>query len=115
MIKRIQPGQRYSAAVIHGNVAYLAGIVADDDSQDVVGQTRQVLQSIDALLATLGTDKRGILKAEIFLHDIARDYDGMNQAWEEWMDKDHLPARATVQAALSTPEELVEIVITAAV
>lgn len=115
MIQRIEPGQRYSAAVIHGNVAYLAGIVADDDTQDVLGQTRQVLKSIDALLAKLGSDKRRILKAEIFLRDIEKDYDGMNQAWEEWADKQQLPARATVQAALSTPQELVEIVITAAV
>ena len=45
------------------------------------------------------------------------DYDGMNEAWDEWVKdiKGHAPPRATVQSPLAGSEFLVEIVVTAAV
>ena len=51
MINRLESGPRMSQAVAHGNTVYLAGQVADDPSMDVAGQTRQILASIDKLLA----------------------------------------------------------------
>ena len=113
MIKRIQVGPRMSQAVVHGQIVYLAGQVADDPKADVTTQTRQVLASIDRLLAAAGTDKRQILRANIFLKDIGRFAD-MNKVWDGWVAQGHTPARATVQSALATPDYQVEIVITAA-
>ena len=55
-----------------------------------------------------GTDKRHLLTVQIFLADMA-DFAGMNQAWDEWLDPAHKPARATVQAALADPSWRVEI------
>jgi enamine deaminase RidA (YjgF/YER057c/UK114 family) len=98
---------------VHNGVAYLAGQIAEDASQDIGGQTRQVLGAIDALLARAGSDKSKILRAEIFLADLA-DFAGMNAVWEAWVVPGHTPARATVQASLAKPEWKVEIVITAA-
>lgn len=43
-----------------------------------------------------------------------REFAEMNRAWDEWLDKDHMPVRATVQAALAAPELSVEIQVTAA-
>jgi enamine deaminase RidA (YjgF/YER057c/UK114 family) len=114
MIQRYEVGPRMSELAVHNGVAYLAGQVAEDASQDVAGQTRQVLDAIDALLAQAGTDKTRILRAQIFLADIA-DFAGMNQAWDAWVVAGHTPPRATVQAALAKPEWKVEIVVTAAV
>jgi enamine deaminase RidA (YjgF/YER057c/UK114 family) len=57
MIKRLETGPRMSQAVVHGNTVYLAGQVADDPSVDVAGQTRQILASIDKLLAAAGSDR----------------------------------------------------------
>ena len=54
-IKRIQVGPRMSQAVVHGDKVYLAGLVADDTSQSVAGQTRQILDKIDALLKQAGS------------------------------------------------------------
>ena len=48
-IKRIQTGPRMSQAVIHNKTVYLAGQVAPGAS--VAIQTREILASIDALLA----------------------------------------------------------------
>ena len=114
MIQRFETGPRMSEMTVHNGVAYLAGQVPEDVSQDIVGQTRQVLEAIDALLAQAGTDKTRILRAQIFLADIA-DFAGMNQAWDAWVVAGHTPPRATVQASLAKPEWKVEIVVTAAV
>jgi len=113
MIQRYEVGPRMSELAVHNGVAYLAGQIPEDTSQDIAGQTRQVLEAIDALLAQAGTDKSRILRAEIFLADIA-DFAGMNQAWDAWVVPGHTPPRATVQAALARPEWRVEIVVTAA-
>lgn len=112
-IQRFHVGPRMSEAAVHGGVVYLAGQVADDDSQDITGQTRQVLAAIDRLLAEAGSDKRRILRAQIFLADLA-DFDAMNAVWEAWVVPGHTPPRATVQAALAKPGWKVEIVVTAA-
>jgi enamine deaminase RidA (YjgF/YER057c/UK114 family) len=113
-IQRFDVGPRMCEMSVHNGVAYLAGQVAADGSQDIGGQTRQVLAAIDALLGRAGSDKSKILRAQIFLADLA-DFAGMNSVWESWVVPGHTPARATVQAALAKPEWKVEIVVTAAV
>ena len=114
MIQRFDVGPRMSELAVHNGVAYLAGQVPEDTSLDIVGQTSQVLEAIDALLAQAGTDKTRILRAQIYLADIA-DFAGMNQAWDAWVAAGHTPPRATVQAPLANPAWKVEIVVTAAV
>ena len=98
-IRRLQPEARLAGAVVHGKTVYLAGQVADDTSLDAEGQTVDILRQIDALLAEAGTDKSRLLSVQIFIADLA-DFDAMNRAWDAWVDRDNLPARATVQAAL---------------
>ena len=113
MIQRIDPGPRMSEAVVHNGVAYLAGQVSTGGAMDIGGQTREVLAAIDELLARAGTDKSRVLRAQIFLADMA-DFPGMNAVWDQWVVPGQTPARATVQAALAKPQWKVEIVITAA-
>jgi len=102
-----------SQAVVSNGMVFLAGQVAGDTSQDVGGQTRQVLAAIDRLLAEAGSDKSRLLSAQIFLADIA-DFAAMNKVWEAWVVPGQTPARATVQAAMAAPDYRVEIVVTAA-
>jgi enamine deaminase RidA (YjgF/YER057c/UK114 family) len=113
-IQRYEVGPRMSQAVVHGGIAYLAGIVADQPVPSVTEQTQQILAKIDRLLATCGSDKTKILKANIWLADIAR-FGEMNAAWDAWVAKGHPPARATVEAKLAGPDYLVEIMVEAAV
>jgi len=112
-IKRIDPGPRLSQAVVHGDTVYVAGQVAADTSADCAGQTRQILNQIDALLAQGGSDKTRILWANVWLADMA-DYAGMNGEWEAWIPKGQTPARATVEAKLAMPQFKVEIACVAA-
>lgn len=114
MIKRLETGPRMSQAVVHGNTVYLAGQVADDPSVDVAGQARQILASIDKLLAAAGTDKTRILSATIYLAEIGT-FAQMNSAWDAWVPQGHTPARATVEAKLAAPQYQVEIQVIAAV
>jgi enamine deaminase RidA (YjgF/YER057c/UK114 family) len=113
-ITRYDAGPRMAEMTVHNGVAYLAGQIAEDGSQDITGQTRQVLAAIDALLARAGSDKTKVLRAQIFLADLS-DFAAMNAVWEGWVVPGQTPARATVQAALAKPEWKIEIVITAAV
>lgn len=112
-IKRLHVEKRYSDAAIYNGVVYLAGQVPNDTSADIAGQTRQVLDMVDQLLAESASDKSKILMAQIFLSDLA-DYDGMNSAWDEWVAVNHAPPRATIQAKLANPAWKIEVVVTAA-
>lgn len=113
MVQRFDVGPRLSEMAVHNGVAYLAGQVAADDTQDIAGQTRQVLAAVDALLARAGTDKSRLLMCQIFLPDLA-DFAAMNAVWEAWLPAGNAPPRATVSAKLAKPGWKVEIVVTAA-
>jgi enamine deaminase RidA (YjgF/YER057c/UK114 family) len=113
-IQRFHVGNRLSESAVYNGVVYLAGQVPEDGTLDIVGQTRQVLAAIDARLAEAGSDKTRILSTQIFIADMA-DFQGMNQAWDEWVPQGNTPPRATVQALLADPTLRVEIVVTAAV
>ena len=80
---------------------------------DVKSQTAGVLKIIDNVLAKYGSDKEHILFAQVFLKDVIRDFDDMNEVWESWVTPGCEPARATVQAKMAKEEALVEIVVTA--
>jgi enamine deaminase RidA (YjgF/YER057c/UK114 family) len=102
-----------SNAVVHGGVAYLAGVTPA--SGTTVGeQTASVLEQIDGWLAAAGTSKARLLSAQIWLTDI-RNRDAMNEVWNAWVAPGAPPARACVEAKLASPEWLVEIMVTAAV
>ena len=113
MIQRFDVGARLSEMAVHNGVAYLAGQVPEDASQDIQGQTAQVLAAIDALLARAGSDKSRILMTQIYLADLA-DFAGMNEAWDAWVAPGNAPPRATVQATLANPNWKIEVVVTAA-
>lgn len=113
MVQRFDVGARLSEMAVHNGVCYLAGQVAEDGSQDITGQARQVLAAVDKLLARAGSDKTRILRAQIYLADL-RDFAAMNAVWDAWVVPGHTPPRATVQAALARPEWKIEVVVTAA-
>lgn len=113
-IQRIQPGPRMSGAVVHGNTVYLAGQVAQQAAgKSVTEQTREILQTIDRLLAEAGSDKSRLLMANIWLTDIGT-FQEMNAVWDAWVSPGKAPARATVEAKLASPQYTVEIAVIAA-
>jgi enamine deaminase RidA (YjgF/YER057c/UK114 family) len=111
-IIRTEPGTILSKAVEYHGFVYLPGITARDTSKDIKGQTAEVLEQIDQMLETHGTDKTRLLQAQIWLKDI-RDRDAMNKIWSAWLPPGGAPARACVQAHMADPRHLVEIMVTA--
>jgi enamine deaminase RidA (YjgF/YER057c/UK114 family) len=111
-IQRIQTGPRMSQAVIHNKIVYLAGQVAP--GANVTIQTREILATIDALLAEANTDKSRLLTATIWLTDMAT-FAEMNNVWQSWVVPGETPARATVVSSnLASIEFKIEIAVVAA-
>ena len=114
-IKRIKPGPRMSQAVVHNGVVTTAGQVAQNAAgEDAITQTKDILKSIDSLLAEAGTDKSSLLTATIWLSDIQL-FNEMNEVWDAWVDKDAAPTRACFESKLASPKFVVEIAVTASV
>jgi len=113
-IQRFGVGPRMSQAVVHGDTVYLAGQVANNAAgKSVAEQTKDILATIDGLLAEAGSDKTQLLSATIYLTDIGT-FAEMNAVWDAWVAKGATPARATVEAKLAAPQFTVEIACIAA-
>jgi enamine deaminase RidA (YjgF/YER057c/UK114 family) len=113
-IERINKGPRMTQAVVHNGVVYISGQVAfDAPYQSIEEQARNTLSYIDKQLAAAGSDKTKLMMANIWLTDI-RDYDRFNAVWDEWLDPENAPARATVEARLAAPQYNIEISVIAA-
>jgi len=113
-MQRIDKNTRRSRAVVVGGIVYLGGQVAEDWDGDIRTQTRQTLDRIDALLSQAGSSRDRLISATIWLKDMA-DYDGMNEVWDAWIDRDNPPARACGEVRMADDRLLVEIIATAAV
>ena len=100
-ITRLDPGPRMSQAVVHGGTVYLAGQVGTP-GMPVADQTREVLAKIEDLLARAGSGKDRILRATIWLADMA-DFDALNAVWDAWVVEAGPPARATCGVGPAAP------------
>ena len=70
-IKRTEVGPIMSRIAEHNSVVYLCGLTADDRSADVKGQTKEILDKIDARLASAGSCKSKLLTATVYLSDLS--------------------------------------------
>ena len=112
-VVRLHVGPRLSEVAIFNGTIYLAGQIAEQTKADAFGQTKEVLEHIDRLLAEAGSDKRHILNATVYVANM-KHYADMNRAWDAWVEPGATPPRATVEAKLSKSELLVEIQVVAA-
>ena len=107
---------RGSQITVHNGVVYFAATPDRpfDPGASIQEQTRQMLKRVDERLALGGSDKAHILAAHLMISDM-RNFNGMNEVWDAWVDQDSPPVRACGAADLGSPDLKVEIVITAAV
>lgn len=96
-----------------GSLAW-AVATSDDTSLDVAGQAQRSFAKIDRVLGELGTDRRYLLSATVYLADLGQKAT-FDPEWLAWIGSDprHWPQRACVQAALAGGA-LVEIAVVAA-
>jgi enamine deaminase RidA (YjgF/YER057c/UK114 family) len=110
-IERHQSDGLFSQMVIHGDTVYLAGQVGEGET--VTEQMTGVLQKIDQLLSSAGSDRSKLLSATVWLANM-ETFAEMNDVWLSWVDPDNKPVRATVEAKLAAPKYLVEVMVVAA-
>ena len=113
-IKRVGPSRlspTRARIVIHDGVLTTVA-VSTVKVPSLYEQARDALAQIDRNLAEAGTDKTRILMVMIYITDITNKPE-LNRAWDEWVDRTHLPLRACVGAELEN-DDLVELVVTAA-
>lgn len=103
----------YSQAIRTGNLLFCSGQIPINpvsgkiEAADVEGQARQVLKNIEALLSGAGLGVHNVVKATMFLQDMA-DFPKVNPIYEAGFDG-HKPARSTIQVAKLPLGALVEI------
>lgn len=107
----------YSVAARAGRLIFISGQVAlkpegGRAGEDIVEQTRTVMDNIGALLGDLGLDYSDIVKTTIFMADI-NDYAAINEVYGGYFPADP-PARSAVQAAALPGGFRVEIEVIAA-
>lgn len=112
-IVRHEPWGLGSDVVEAGGLVFTSGVVAENNSPDIQGQTRDVIRQIDRLLKVAGSEKSKIVSMTIWITDMA-NREEMNKVWLEWIDGNNLPARACVEAKLADPALLLEVMVVAA-
>lgn len=112
-IQKFNTNEVMSAVTVFNQVVYLSGQVRKNTDNDVAGQTREILATIDELLALANTDKSRLLSAQLYIKNLS-DFSTVNTIWIDWMNGCVAPSRATIQADLVNPNWLIEIAVTAA-
>ena len=93
----------YSQGIVSNGFLFTSGqipLVPTDMSfldGNIEEQTKRVLDNLDAVLAAAGTNWNRVVKATVFMIDLA-DFGRMNAVYEQRLG-DARPARSTVQVA----------------
>lgn len=107
----------YSYAIRSGNTLFMAGLVSrsgKDNSNvpgDVTAQTKTILDNGAAILKQAGMSFADVVSNRVYLTDDSA-FQAMNAAYRPYFG-DIAPARLTVRGALTSPDYLVEITMTA--
>ena len=108
----------YSQAMKVGNLVYTSGQIPIDpatgniESQDITGQTEQVMKNLDAVLTAAGSSFGKAVKTLCFLKDLG-DFAAFNEVYAKYFTGK--PARSCVAVAALPKGALVEVEVVAEV
>lgn len=91
----------FSQAIRSGSRIYVSGQgPVDPETGDIVAgdieaETARTLENIDIILRAAGSSLDAVVKATIFVQDMA-DYDDINSVYDQYMQEPY-PARSAVQ------------------
>ena len=109
-IERIDTNERSSKIVKHNGIVYLTGQVGDGET--IAEQANDCLGRVDALLKQAGSSREQMLRATVWLSDMAY-FAEFNEIWNEWVPSGHAPTRACGEVKLAREILKVEIIVTA--
>ena len=93
----------FSQVVMDDHYAHFAGLVAADFPEgqavlgDVAKETRVVLTAIRSMLEEIGLDMGRIVRSDVHLASL-EDFDTMDEAYREFFQPGHFPARTTTES-----------------
>ena len=107
----------YSQGIKAGGFVFVSGQVALDPKtgemvgSDVAAQTERVMQNLQAIVESAGSDLDRVVKTTVYLRSM-NDFAAMNEVYQKFF-KMEPPARATVAVAGLPKDALVEIAVVA--
>lgn len=110
----------YSQAILAGDFVFASGQIPIDPATgqlvagDIEVQAERVLQNVRAVLEAAGTSLARVVKATVFLVDLA-DFARMNAVYARHFTSDPKPARSTIQVAKLPAGSAIEIEVVAVV
>lgn len=107
----------YSQGVIFNGVYYFSGQIGIEPktgylAEGVLDQIKQILENIDALLASQNLKRENIIKTTVFLTDL-ENFGSINEEYKIFFEKPY-PARSCVEVSALPKDALVEIEVIAA-
>lgn len=76
---------------------------------DIKTLTKRTLDNIEAILSASSSDFYHVIKTDVFLKDLKRDFNGMNEEYAKRINPQAPPARQTIQVADLPKGSLIEI------
>lgn len=115
-IQRIEGSSKlpFSTAVRVDSMLYLSGQLGIDPasgrlvSGGIAAETSQALINIEHVLRTVQSNKKQIIRCEVFLADFG-EFQMMNEAYADFFESMHLPARSAVAVSGMALDARVEI------
>ncbi len=108
-------GPYNQAVAASGQLLFVAGqIPLSPETGEVVGigdvmqQTQQVMENIEAILVAAQTDWKNVVKTTVFLSDLT-NFSPMNDVYAQYFNPQTAPARACVEVSRLPKDVLVEI------
>ncbi|MFI5342699.1 MAG: Rid family detoxifying hydrolase [Chlamydiales bacterium] len=98
-------GPYSQAIVVEGNqsLVFVSGQLPIDPKTgeliqgDIQALTKQTLDNIEAILIASSSSLSHVVKTEIFLKDLKRDFNGMNEEYAKRFNPQAPPSRQTIQ------------------
>lgn len=98
------PPSPFNHVVKAGNFIFLSSqLSADLKLHKILGgkiheQTKQALENVKFLLESAGSSMDDVVKVVIYMRDVKRDFNAMNEVYRKYFKDGEEPARVTVQA-----------------
>jgi 2-iminobutanoate/2-iminopropanoate deaminase len=111
----VDPVEPYSKVIKAAGLVFVKSQVgigrAGEYPSDIAAQTRNTLENLDYALELAGSSLANALKVNVYLAQIDRDFDGMDESYLQVFAEKGIverPARTTIGTPLSWPELLVQ-------
>jgi len=100
----VPPLPTFSQAIVSKGHVYASGNIGCDKDFKIVeggvqGQTRAALKNLAIILEAAGSGLKHVVKANVYLTNMARDFQMMNSVYMEFFEAGKMPARTCVGVA----------------